>query len=686
MKQDLLIEIGTEELPPKALKTLSKAFSDGITKGLKEARLSHAEVRQFATPRRLAVIIKAVDVQQEDQNVERKGPAVKAAFDADGNPTKAIQGFARSCGIEVADLEQQDTPKGAWFVFRKTEAGQPLSALLENIVDRSLQNLPTPKRMRWGAGTVEFVRPVHWFVCLLGDEVLDISAMGHAAGRATRGHRFHSTGTINIDSASTYESQLKEAYVIADFAQRRDQVAKGAERKANELGGKVVIDPTLLDEVTALVEWPVAVAGKFEARFLDVPQECLITTMESHQKYFAVVDNNDQLMPYFITTSNIESKNADKVSEGNERVIRPRFSDAEFFWEQDKKKGLAANIESTQKIVFQKQLGTLFEKTQRVSLLASNIANTIGAHVAEAERAAQLSKCDLMTDMVSEFPKLQGIMGRYYALQAGEPENTAWALEEQYLPRFAGDELPHHEAGKILALADRIDTLMGIFAVGMKPTGTKDPFGLRRAALAVLRIIIELKLDINLKELLALAASNLADKVDATASVDATFNYIQERLKAYYADQGIGGDIVDAVAKLSPERPLDFDQRVHAVADFKTLEEASALAAANKRISNIFKKQETGNQAIDTSLLTEAAEKQLYTLLIEKQAIIKPLFAKGDYSAALKSLASLQEPVDHFFDEVMVMVDDEALKNNRMALLSQLRQCFLDIADLSVLQ
>ncbi|MCK5726525.1 MAG: glycine--tRNA ligase subunit beta [Thiotrichaceae bacterium] len=685
MKQDLLIEIGTEELPPKALKKLSKAFSDGITKGLKEARLTHADVTNFATPRRLAVFIKAVDNQQEAQQIERKGPAVKVAFDAEGNPTKAIQGFARSCGVEVADLEQQDTPKGAWFVFKKTEAGKPLAELLEVIVNNALQKLPTPKKMRWGAGSIEFVRPIHWFVCLLGDEVLNITTMGHQAGRETRGHRFHSTGTITLKTANDYQQQLNDAYVIADFAQRRDQVAKSAERCANELGGKVIIDPELLDEVTALVEWPVAVAGKFEAQFLNVPQECLITTMENHQKYFAVVDNNNQLMPFFITTSNIESKNVAKVSEGNERVIRPRFADAEFFWEQDKKKGLASYIASTQKIIFQKQLGTLYEKTQRVTQLAKTIAQTIGANVADAERATQLSKCDLMTNMVAEFPKLQGIMGRYYALDNHESENVAWALEEQYLPRFAGDRLPEHEAGKILALADRIDTLIGIVAIGMKPTGTKDPFSLRRAALAVLRIIIELKLDINLHDLLTLAANNLSDKVDAKASIDPTFNYIVERLKAYYGDQGMSADIVDAVAKLRPTRPLDFAHRVHAVAEFKTLNESSALAAANKRISNILKKQEPSN-TIDTSLLTEGAEKQLHSALVEQQEIIKPLFASGDYTTALKSLAKLREPVDTFFDDVMVMVDDKALKNNRLALLSQLHQCFLNIADLSVLQ
>lgn len=687
MKKDLLIEIGTEELPPKALSTLSKAFTNGIVSGLKAARLDMGKVTSFATPRRLAVAITDVDSQQSDQNIERKGPAVKVAFDADGNPSKAIQGFARSCGIEVDELDKQETDKGAWFVFHQQEKGKPTTDLLADIIDQSLQKLPTPKRMRWGNKDIEFVRPVHWLVTLLGEDIVDIKVMGLQAGRETRGHRFHQQGLVSIDSASRYEQQLKEAYVIASFETRRDKVSASADQAANSLGGKVIIDPALLDEVTALVEWPVAVAGNFEERFLKVPQECLITTMEDNQKYFAVVDSEGSLMPHFITTSNIESKDIDKVSEGNERVIRPRFADAEFFWEKDKKNLLETRIEATKKIIFQKQLGTLAEKTQRVTKLAGLMAETINADVTQAKRAAELSKCDLMTDMVSEFPKLQGVMGRYYALQDGETENVAYALEEQYQPRYAGDQLPTHEAGIILSLADRIDTLMGIFAIGQKPTGTKDPFALRRAALAVLRIVIEGELNLDLKLMLAEAANNLSDKVDAKASIDETFNYILERLKAYYLDKGIPSGVIDSVAKLKPTNPLDFHMRVNAVAQFRELAEAESLAAANKRIGNILKKQ-SGSVAkkVDTSLLEETAEKDLYSALVKQQELIAPLFAQGQYDEALKSLTSLREPVDQFFDDVMVMTDDEKLKNNRLALLNQLRNTFLKIADLSVLQ
>ncbi len=686
MKQDLLIEIGTEELPPKALPVLSEAFSKGIVEGLQQARIDCGEVTSFATPRRLAILLQDVDVKQPDQQIERRGPAVKAAFDADGKPSKAIEGFARSCGVSIEELEQLETDKGAWFVFRKQEQGKPTSELLQGIINYALQKLPAPKRMRWGDKTSEFVRPAHWLVCLFGDAVVDVNVLGLSAGRETRGHRFHHPEPVTLESPASYELQLEECYVIASFDKRLQKVKSGAEAVAETLGGKVIIDPELLKEVTALVEWPVAVAGNFEQRYLDVPQECLITTMQDNQKYFAVVDSNHKLLPHFITTSNIESRDVQKVSEGNERVIRPRFSDAEFFWQQDKKQPLEARIEATRNIVFQQQLGTLYEKTQRVTSLAGEIARMSGANVADAKRAAELSKCDLMTDMVGEFPKLQGIMGRYYALQDGENENVAYALEEQYMPRFAGDQLPQHEAGRILSLADRLDTLMGIFAIGQKPTGTKDPFALRRAALAVLRILIENAINLDLKELLGIAAKNLADKVDALAKVDETFDYILERLNAYYKDQGVAASVVEAVAKLKPTTPLDFHKRVLAVDQFRKLNEAEALAAANKRIGNILKKQaSSANTDIDTALLQEDAEKNLYKALTEQQSVVRPLFEKGDYEAALQSLAGLREPVDRFFDDVMVIAEDRALQNNRLAILNQLRSLFLEIADLSVL-
>ncbi|CAA6822352.1 MAG: Glycyl-tRNA synthetase beta chain (EC [uncultured Thiotrichaceae bacterium] len=686
MHKDLLIEIGTEELPPKVLKKLSTAFTQGVVAGLKDQKLSHGDVRSFASPRRLAITIADLATEQDDQVTERKGPATKAAFDADGNPTKAILGFAKSCGVTIDQLGKQTTDKGEWFVFNQTKAGQQTESLLADIITHSLNKLPTPKRMRWGDNDVEFVRPMHWVIVMMDDTVIDMEIMGISSDRISRGHRFHHPEPISIDSVESYESQLLDAYVIADFEKRRDTVSESAHTAAESLGGQVIIDEELLDEVTALVEWPVAVAGGFEEQYLAVPQECLITTMESHQKYFAVVDNNGMLLPHFITTSNIESKNVRAVQEGNERVIRPRFSDAEFFWQQDQLNPLSSRIKATEKILFQKQLGTLFEKTQRVEKLATFVAEQTGANAEDAARAAQLSKCDLMTDMVGEFPKLQGIMGRYYALQDGETENVAWALEEQYNPRYAGDDLPQHEAGLILSLSDKLDTLMGIFAIGQRPSGTKDPFALRRAALGVLRIIIEGGLDLDLKELLHVSAGNFSDSVKANEKVDETFDYIIERLNAYYKDQGISSTVVDAVAKLLPTRPLDFDQRVTAVASFKDMAEAESLAAANKRIGNILKKQDQAvSETVDTDLFKEAAEGELHAALLKQQDIVSPLFEEGNYTDALKSLADLRDPVDTFFDGVMVIDENMALRENRLALLNQLRNTFLKVADLSVL-
>jgi len=685
--QDLLIELGTEELPPKALKSLANAFTTGVVNGLNDAKLSIGDVQTFATPRRLAIWIKDVAIQQADQHIERKGPAAKAALDKDGNPSRAILGFAKSCGVDYQALDKIQTDKGEWFVFKQTKAGQKTVTLIEAIVAASLDNLPTPKRMRWGDKDVEFVRPAKWLLALLGDDVIEMNVMGLQAGRITHGHRFHQQDAISIYKPSHYEEALLKAYVVADFAKRRDRVQQFALEVAKELGGQVIINPDLLDEVTALVEWPVAISGSYDEEFLDVPKECLISTMEEHQKYFAVVDQEGVLLPYFITTSNIVSKDPNVVREGNERVIRPRFSDAAFFWQQDRKQPLASHIAATQKIIFQQQLGTLFEKTERVGQLAAEIAQQTDANIAEVSRAATLSKCDLMTNMVNEFPKLQGIMGRYYALHDGETDNVAYALEQQYQPRYAGDSLPENHCGLILSLADKLDTLMGIFAIGQKPTGTKDPFALRRAALGVLRIIIEKDLDLDIKQLLTVAATSLAGKVDAQNHIETTFDYILERLHAYYRDQGIAADIIDAVAKLKPSRPLDFDRRVHAVARFRELDEAAALAAANKRISNILKKLKgTVPETIDETLFTEEAEKALFAALTRQRAIVLPLFKQGDYEIALAALAQLRDPVDTFFDHVMVMTDDEAIKNNRLALLNKLRNTFIEVADLSVLQ
>jgi len=682
---DLLIEIGTEELPPKALKKLSEAFTSGVVAGLKEASLEAGEVISYAAPRRLAVLLKSIPLKQEDQSVERKGPAKKAAFDVDGNPTKAVEGFAKSCGVTPFQLDEIETPKGTWLVFRQDVPGKATTELVPEIVSKALTKLPIPKRMRWGSSDIEFVRPVHWIVMMLDEDVINGEILGVTAGNHTRGHRFHHPERIKLSQASDYAEQLREqGHVIASFEDRRDEVRKQAEVAAQKLGGVAHIEDSLLDEVAALIELPVAVSGSFGEEFLEVPQECLITSMQDHQKYFPVVDNKGTLMPYFITTSNIKSSNPAAVSQGNERVIRPRFADAKFFWDQDLKVKLESRRDATKKIVFQQKLGTLYEKTDRVSKLASFIAGEIGADQKLAMRAAELSKCDLLSNMVQEFAELQGIMGSYYAKHDNEDAGVAAAMQEQYQPGFAGDVIPAGEIGKVLSLADRIDTLMGIFAIDMKPTGSKDPFSLRRAALGVLRIIIEGGLNLDLKAMLTEAANGLSDKVDATPAIEDTFAFIMERLKAYYQDQGISSDMVNAVASLSPTHPLDFDQRVKAVAKFAEMPESASLAAANKRIGNILKKVETEIPAqVDESLLNEAQEKTLYEAITAQQKIVQPLFTSGDYSAALSSLAILREDVDNFFDNIMVMDDNEALKNNRLALLSQLRNLFLDVADLS---
>ncbi len=683
--KDLLIEIGTEELPPKALKKLSDAFTSGVVAGLKDASLEASEVISYAAPRRLAILLKGVPVQQADQSVERKGPAKAAAFDGEGNPTKAVEGFARSCGVSAFDLEEIETPKGIWLVFRQDVAGKDTAELVPEIVSKSLAKLPIPKRMRWGSSDIEFVRPVHWILMMLDDQVIDGEILGVKSGNTTKGHRFHHPEVITIKTASAYAEQLhQQGHVIADFEARRAEVRRQAKNAARELGGIAQIDTSLLDEVTALIELPIAVSGSFDKEFLQVPQECLITSMQDHQKYFPVVDSDNKLMPYFITTSNIKSSNPAAVSQGNERVIRPRFADAKFFWDQDCKVKLESHRESTKKIVFQQKLGTLFEKTERVSILAGFIADEIGADNLQAMRAAEISKCDLLSNMVQEFPELQGIMGSYYAKHDNEAEAVAAAMQEQYQPGFAGDIIPAGQIGKILSLADRLDTIMGIFAIDMKPTGSKDPFSLRRAALGALRIIIEGDLNLDLKALLVQAADGLQHKVDATAAVEDAFAFIMERLKAYYQDQGINSDTVNSVASLSPTQPLDFDQRVKAVADFRSLTESESLAAANKRISNILKKVEgeIPNQ-VNQDLLNEDAEKILFQAVVALQEKVQPLYAKGEYSTALSSLAVLREDVDNFFDNIMVMDEDEALKNNRLALLSQLRGLFLEVADLS---
>ncbi|QYZ66073.1 MAG: hypothetical protein OI74_12280 [Gammaproteobacteria bacterium (ex Lamellibrachia satsuma)] len=686
--KDLLIEIGTEELPPKALAKLSAAFLRGIVEQLKQLGLPHNSVRPYATPRRLAVFIEALQTSQSDKEIERKGPAVKAAFDADGNPTRAAEGFARSCRVSVDQLETQDTPKGAWLIHRQIELGRSTIDLIPEIVEKSLATLPIPKRMRWGSRSEEFVRPVHWVVLLFGDEVIPGQVMGRNAGRSTRGHRFHHPEPIEIDTPANYSELLKNrGYVIADIAERKTKIEQQAREAAEAEGLQAAIDSNLLDEVTALNEWPIPVIGSFDARFLDVPSECLVQAMQDHQKYFPVVDKTGALQPRFITISNIDSKDIEQVRSGNERVIRPRFSDAAFFWEQDLKNPLDHHIESLKSILFQKKLGTLHDKSGRIASLAESIADQIGLDKALAFRAAWLCKCDLMSEMVGEFASLQGTMGRYYAVRSGEDGQVAQAMEEVYMPRHAGDRLPETDCGRAIAIADRLDTLTGIFAIGQKPTGAKDPYGLRRAALGVLRILIETPMDLDLEQLLSTAAEGLAQQVDTEESLDQVFEYMMERLKAYYADQSIPADSVDAVLARRPTRPADFNLRVRAVTEFRKLPEAESLAAANKRIRNILRKtDETFPVQVANDLLQETAERALAAKVDELQPKVIPLFGEGRYTEGLQILASLRHPVDDFFDQVMVMTEDGNLRRNRLALLSRLEGLFLSAADLSRLQ
>lgn len=688
--RDLLIEIGTEELPPVALKGLSEAFEQGIRDELEKADLGFAGIKRYAAPRRLAVLVEGLAEGQADKAVERRGPALTAAFDENGNPTKAAQGFAGSCGVTVDQLETLETEKGAWLVFRTNEPGQPTTALVPGIVQASLDRLPIPKRMRWGDLDAQFVRPVHWIVLLFGDEVIDAELLAVKAGRETRGHRFHHPAPLYLGEPAAYAPLLEtEGKVLAEFATRREAIRAQVLEAANQVGGTAVIDEELLDEVTALVEWPVAVVGNFEQRFLAVPPECLISTMKSNQKYFHVVDGTGKLMPHFITISNIESRKPEYVRAGNERVVRPRLTDAEFFWNQDRKQRLETRVEALKSIVFQKQLGTLYEKTERVVAIAGAVARALGSDQVKAERAAWLGKCDLMTDMVFEFPELQGIMGRYYAAHDGEDAEVAQALDEQYMPRFAGDALPATRTGQALAIADRVDSLIGIFGIGQPPSGAKDPFALRRAALGVVRTCIERELDLDLLELLHSGAAEFTRQGVQLSkdTADQVFDFVLERLRHYYSEQGVAHDTFDAVLERRPGNPRDFDQRIRAVGAFRALPEADALAAANKRIRNILRKaEEPIPDTVDEGRLVEPAEHALAEAVATAREAVEPLLASREYEAALKRLAALRETVDRFFDDVMVMADDAAVRANRLALLQQLGDLFLDVADISRLQ
>ena len=685
---DLLVEIGTEELPPTALRRMRDAFRDGLAAQLDEHHLAHGECLAYATPRRLAVLVRDVPDSQPDREITRRGPALKAAFDKDGKPTKPAEGFARSCGVSVADLEQLETDKGSWLVWHTTETGKRCAQLLPGMVEQALKTLPVPKRMRWGDSSIEFVRPVHWVVLMHGKETVDASIMGLACGNETHGHRFHHNESIPVSAPGNYAAILEQdGMVLADMDVRRATIRRQVIQAGEGCGGQAVIDDDLLDEVTALVEWPVAITGSFEERFLAVPSEALVSSMQDHQKFFPVRNADGELMSRFITVANIDSKEPSQVRAGNERVIRPRLEDAAFFWEQDRKQTLASRVAQLDKMTFQQQLGTLGDKQQRIAALAEYIADTLGFDTALAVRAAGLCKCDLLTNMVYEFPELQGVMGRYYALHDGEDPAVAAALDEQYQPRFAGDALPASETGQVLALAERIDTLVGIFAIGQPPTGDKDPFALRRAALGVLRIIIEQGLELDLQQLLARAAALYEPALDADSKTADVFAFLMGRLRNWYTDAGYDVHVFEAVLARQPARPLDFDQRMQAVRAFSDMAAAENLAAANKRIRNILRKSDVAiPDTLSPALLTEPAEQALADAIDMQADTVQPLFEQRAYTEALRSLATLQAPVDRFFDDVMVMADDPALRDNRLALLQRLANLFLQVADISQLQ
>ena len=707
-KRDFLVEIGTEELPPKALRLLERAFAGDLASGLAQAGLKHGDLRSFATPRRLAVIVRRLAAHQPDQKIERRGPPVNAAFDAEGLPTRAAQAFAASCKVSVEKLQRRDEGKGTFLYYVGIKQGAPAVELLPGLVQSALDALPIPRRMRWGAGEAQFVRPVHWIALLYGKELVPANLLDTPSGNLTRGHRFHAPKPLRLSSPSVYERALRErGYVIADFEARRTLIRERVAAVADGLGGRALASDALLDEVTALVEWPVPLAGRFEERFLSLPREVLISTLEDHQRYFPVEGADGRLLPCFIAVANIESRDPDKVLEGNQRVVRPRLADAAFFWEQDRKSPLAARVEGLAKVTFQAKLGSLGDKARRITALAAEIAEPNLA--TPARRAAELCKCDLLTAMVGEFPELQGIMGTYYALADGEDTQVATAIREHYQPRGAGDELPATEIGTTLALADRLDTLAGIFAIGEKPTGTKDPFGLRRAAIGIVRIAIEKRLDLDLPRLLTRAVTLVSADIEKSAaaagkavpqltvaSVAAeVYDYILERLRAYYLERPdartgatpeatVTTEMFDAVLATRPVSPLDFDARLHALSTFLSLPEAASLTAANRRVANILRKAgQAAPSNVNAGVLAAAAERQLFEALRERRDAVAAATARKDYAASLTLLAQLRPAVDAFFDQVMVMDENPQLRANRLALLTQMRELFAGVADLS---
>ena len=687
MQENFLVEIGTEELPPKALKTLATSFADNVEAELNQAGLSFDKIEWFAAPRRLAVKVLNLATQQPSKEIEKRGPAVSAAFDAEGKPTKAAEGWARGCGITVEQAERIATDKGEWLVHRAKIEGQPTKNLLNDIVANALTKLPIPKPMRWADKTVQFIRPVHTVTMLLGDELIEGEILGVASARTIRGHRFLGEKEFEIQHADQYPQLLREkGSVVADFNERKAEILAKSQAKATALGGVADIEESLLEEVTSLVEYPNVLAAKFEERFLAVPAEALVYTMKGDQKYFPIYDKDGKLLPHFIFVSNINPEDPTAIIEGNEKVVRPRLTDAEFFFKTDLKQKLVDRLPRLETVLFQQQLGTLKDKTDRIEQLAGEIAKQIGADEVKAKRAGLLSKCDLMTNMVFEFTDTQGVMGMHYARHDGEDEEVAVALNEQYMPRFAGDELPKSLVASAVALADKFDTLTGIFGIGQAPKGSADPFALRRAALGALRIIVEKNLPLDLEDLVKKSAALFGDKLTNQNVVADVVDFMLGRFRAWYQDEGIAVDVIQAVLARRPTRPADFDARVRAVSHFRTLDSAEALAAANKRVANILAKAEGNIGAIDVELCVEPAEQVLAQSVLSLAKEVQPLIAQGEYTAVLDKLAGLRQPVDNFFDNVMVNAEDAKLRQNRLAILNTLQGLFLQVADISLLQ
>ncbi|QCT18966.1 glycine--tRNA ligase subunit beta [Jejubacter calystegiae] len=687
-EKTFLVEIGTEELPPKALRSLAEAFAARFTAELDAASLAHGKVEWFAAPRRLALKVATLAAAQADRTVEKRGPAVAQAFDADGNPSKAAEGWARGCGIQVSEAERMVTDKGEWLLYRAHVKGESVEALLPDMVNHALAKLPIPKLMRWGDSDEHFVRPVHTVTLLLGDQVVPAKVLGIESDRVIRGHRFMGEPSLTIDNADQYPQILLErGKVIADYDTRKAKIKADAEAAARQIGGKADLSDSLLDEVTSLVEWPVVLTAKFEEKFLAVPAEALVYTMKGDQKYFPVYDDAGKLLPNFIFVANIDSKDPQQIISGNEKVVRPRLADAEFFFNSDRKKRLEDNLPRLETVLFQKQLGSLRDKTDRIEALSGWVAREIGADVTHATRAGLLSKCDLMTNMVFEFTDTQGVMGMHYARHDGEAEDVAVALNEQYMPRFAGDDLPSSLVSCAVAIADKMDTLAGIFGIGQHPKGDKDPFALRRAALGVLRIIVEKQLPLDLQTLTEEAVRLYGDKLTNAKVTDDVIDFMLGRFRAWYQEEGHAVDTIQAVLARRPTRPADFDARVKAVSHFRTLDDAEALAAANKRVSNILaKSDEPLNDEVLASALKEDEEIRLALQVRVLGDKLAPLYQEGRYQEALVELAALREPVDAFFDKVMVMAEDKDLRINRLTLLAKLRELFLQVADISVLQ